>query len=50
MNIFKFEVEFGGITRKCRCVVWERSNHLQGAIRKLYQSEPKLIRITKILE
>lgn len=37
MKIFKFDVEFEGIMGKYREIVDQRANHLQGAIRQLYQ-------------
>lgn len=49
MKIFKIEVEIMGIFGAYKERVWQRANHLQGAIRQIYQNEPKLIRIVRIL-
>lgn len=47
MKIFKIEVllESGFIK-----TIHQRANHLQGAIRQIYQNEPHLLRIVRILE
>lgn len=51
MKIFNIEVELVGFARKkYKDVVRQRANHLQGAIRRIYQNEPKLVRIIRILE
>ncbi|MDE5965856.1 MAG: hypothetical protein K2G89_03395 [Lachnospiraceae bacterium] len=48
MKIFKFEIEIGGkdgyTTNKT-----VRSNHLQGAIRQMYQNIPNMTRVVRIL-
>lgn len=49
MKFFGFEVEIMGIFGAYEKRIWQRANHLQGAIRKIYQNEPKLIRIVRIL-
>lgn len=46
MNIFKFKIELqSGVER----IIYQRANHLQGAIRQIYQNEPLLLRIVAIL-
>lgn len=46
MKIFKIEVFLeSGLIK----VIHQRANHLQGAIRQIYQNEPKLVRIVRIL-
>lgn len=50
MKIFNIEIELEGILGKYKKVVCQRVNHLQGAIRQIYQNEPKLVRIVRILE
>lgn len=49
MKIFNIEIEVDGILGKHKKVVQQMGNHLQGAIRKLYQDEPKLVRVVRIL-
>ena len=49
MKEFKFECEFEGILGKYRKIVCVKSNHLQGAIRKLYQNESGFLGVKKIL-
>lgn len=49
MKIFNIRVEVMGILGKYTKVVRQRANHLQGAIRQLYQNEPRLVRVVQIL-
>lgn len=49
MKIFKIEVEVMGIFRAYKKMIHQRANHLQGAIRQIYQNEPRLVRIVRIL-
>lgn len=46
MKIFGFRIELQGGFQK---TVYQRANHLQGAIRQIYQNEPALLRIIAIL-
>lgn len=50
MKIFNIEVEVMGILGTYKTVIHQRANHLQGAIRQIYQNEPKLVRVVRILE
>lgn len=47
MKIFKIKIELQSGFMKNVC---QRANHLQGAIRQIYQNEPRLLRIVSILE
>lgn len=49
MKIFKFEIEVKGIFGNYNEVVYHRGNHLQGAIRQIYQNRNDLVRIVRIL-
>lgn len=49
MKIFNIRVEVMGILGAYTKVIHQRANHLQGAIRQIYQNEPKLIRVVQIL-
>lgn len=49
MKIFNIRVELEGIFGTYTKVVRQRANHLQGAIRQIYQNEPKLVRIVQVL-
>lgn len=50
MKIFNIEVELMGFSGKTyKEVISQRANHLQGAIRQIYQNEPKSTRIVRIL-
>lgn len=46
MKIFGFRIELKGGFQKN---VYQRANHLRGAIRQIYQNEQKLVRIVRIL-
>ena len=46
MKIFKIRIELQSGSTK---IVYQRANHLQGAIRQIYQNEPALLRIIAIL-
>lgn len=47
MKIFKIKIELqSGFTK----IVYQRANHLHGAIRQIYQNNPYLLRIVRILE
>lgn len=50
MKIFNIEIELEGILGKYKKVVYQRANHLQGEIRQIYQNEPRLVRVVRILE
>lgn len=46
MKIFEIKIELqSGVGR----IIYQRANHLQGAIRQIYQNEPELLRIIAIL-
>lgn len=47
MKIFKIRIKLQENLTK---IVYQRANHLQGAIRQIYQNEPRLLRIVSILE
>ena len=40
MKIFNIEVEVMGILGAYKKVIHQRANHLQGAIRQIYQNKP----------
>lgn len=50
MKTFRFECEYQIGEKKFRKVVRVMSNHLNGAVRKLYQQERNLVDIKKILD
>ncbi len=49
MEIFKFEIEIGGKDGYTRYET-VRANHLQGAIRQMYQNIPHMTRVVRILQ
>lgn len=49
MKIFNIRVEIMGVSEVRTKTIHQRTNHLQGAIRQIYQNEPKLVRIVQIL-
>lgn len=49
MKTFCFEIGINGKFIECNKIVNIRANHLQGAIRQLYQNNPAMTRVIRIL-
>lgn len=50
MKTFEIEVEVMGIMGLHRKIIRKNANHLQGAIRQIYQDEKGLINIISIIQ